>query len=74
MASTSSERKAEETKRKAELGLKRRSFWLSEQSIQTIEKYKTDNQLQTNDEAINQILAKQNPHYAGIVKSLLSHG
>ena len=62
MASTSAQRKAEETKRKAEMGLKRRSFWLNEQSISAIEQYKIENQLQTNDEAINQILAKQNPH------------
>ena len=60
MASTAAERKAAETKRKAEMGLKRKSFWLNEQSISAIEQYKIENQLQTNDEALQKILKTLN--------------
>lgn len=56
MASTAAERKAEETKRKAEQGLKRRSFWLDQASIKIIEDYKVKHNC-TNDEAINQLLS-----------------
>ena len=60
MASTAAERKAEEVKRKAEKGLKRRSFWLNDESMGIIEKYKKDNDLKTNDDAINQLLKTLN--------------
>lgn len=56
MASTAAERKAEETKRKAEQGLKRRSFWLTDETMKMIEKYKSDNGLKTNDEAVNDLI------------------
>lgn len=55
MASTAAERKAEESKRKAELNLKRKAFWLNEESIKIIESYKAQHSC-TNDEAINQLL------------------
>lgn len=56
MASTSAERKAKETHRKAEMGLKRRSFWLSDEDIKIIESFKKSNDLKSNDEALQQIL------------------
>ena len=56
MASTAAERKAAETKRKAEMGLKRRSFWLSDADIKVIKNFKINNKLKTDDEALQQIL------------------
>ena len=56
MASTAAERKAAETQRKAEMGLKRKSFWLSEDEVKVIESFKQNNELKTNDEALQQIL------------------
>ena len=56
MASTAAERKAAETQRKAEIGLKRKSFWLSEDEFKIIESFKQNNELKTNDEALQQIL------------------
>lgn len=56
MASTAAERKATETQRKAEMGLKRKSFWLSEDEFKVIENFKKSNNLKTNDEALQQIL------------------
>ncbi|MCO8088250.1 hypothetical protein [Acinetobacter indicus] len=56
MASTAAERKAAETQRKAEQGLKRKSFWLSESEFKIIENFKKKNNLKTNDEALQQIL------------------
>lgn len=56
MASTAAERKAKETQRKAEMGLKRRSFWLSEDEFKIIENFKLRNKLKTNDEALRQML------------------
>ena len=56
MANTAAERKAAETQRKAEIGLKRKSFWLSEDEVKVIESFKKSNNLKTNDEALQQIL------------------
>ena len=56
MARTATERKAAETQRKAEIGLKRKSFWLSEDEFKIIESFKQNNELKTNDEALQQIL------------------
>lgn len=57
MAKTAAaQRKAEEANRKSQQGLKRRSYWLNEESIETIENYKTANNLKSNDDAINQLL------------------
>ncbi len=56
MAKTSAQRKALETERKAEMGLKRRAFWLDDESIRIIETYKLNHQLNTNDEALAQLL------------------
>lgn len=55
MASTAAERKAKETALKAEQGLKRRSFWLNENSIAIIEQYSKDNNC-NKDESLNQLL------------------
>lgn len=60
MARTATERKAAETKRKAEQGLKRKSFWLSESEFEIIENFKKNNNLKTNDEALQQILKNHN--------------
>ena len=60
MASTAAERKAKETQRKAEMGLKRRSFWLSDEDIKIIVSCKKSNNLRTNDEALQQILKNLN--------------
>ena len=60
MASTAAERKAKETQRKAEMGLKRRSFWLSDEDIKIIVSFKKSNNLRTNDEALQQILKNLN--------------
>lgn len=56
MAKAAAQRKAEEANRKSQQGLKRRSYWLNEESIETIENYKTANNLKSNDDAINQLL------------------
>ncbi len=58
MTQTAAERKAKEGKRKAEKGLKRRSFWLSNESIEIIEQHRTKNHLKSNDEAINMLIQK----------------
>lgn len=60
MATTPAQRKAQETKRKAELGLKRRAFWLDDEAIKIIETYKLSHQLKTNDEALAQLLKQIN--------------
>ncbi len=60
MASTAAERKAAETQRKAEMGLKRRSFWLSDEDIKIIDSFKQSNKLKTNDEALQQIIKNLN--------------
>lgn len=56
MAQTAAERKAEETARKKDLGLLRRSFWLNEQAIKAIEDFSKQNKC-TKDEAINLLLS-----------------
>ena len=58
MASTAAERKAAETRRKAEQGLKRKSFWLSNEDVKIIESFKKKNNLKTNDEALREILKR----------------
>lgn len=58
MASTAAERKAAETRRKAEQGLKRKSFWLSNEEVKIIESFKKKNNLKTNDEALREILKR----------------
>ena len=60
MATTAAERKAAETKRKAEMGFKRKSFWLSEDEFKIIECFKKTNNLKNNDEALQQILKALN--------------
>ena len=60
MASTAAERKAAETQRKAEIGLKRKSFWLSQDEFKVIENFKQNNNLKTNDEALRKILKTLN--------------
>lgn len=56
MATTAAERKAKQRQEMIDKGFVRKDLWLSKESIETIEKYKTENNLKSNDEAINLIL------------------
>ena len=56
MATTSAERKAKQRQEMTEKGFVRKDLWLSKESIEAIEKYKTEHNLKSNDEAVNSIL------------------
>ena len=56
MASTVAERKAKQRQEMLEKGFIRKDLWLSKESLEKIEKYKTEHNLKSNDEAINQII------------------
>lgn len=56
MALTAAQRKAIEVKRKTENGLKRRSFWLDDEALQALEKYKIEANFKSNDEALAHII------------------
>lgn len=56
MAQTASERKAKQRQEMLEKGFVRKDLWLSKESLDLIEKYKIENNLKSNDEAINQLL------------------
>lgn len=56
MATTSAERKAKQRKNMLEKGLVRKDLWLSKESIEVIENFKLANKLESNDDALNQIL------------------
>ena len=56
MASTAAERKRKEREEKKEQGMVQKSFWLSEDEFKIIESFKQNNELKTNDEALQQIL------------------
>ncbi|WP_335969847.1 hypothetical protein [Acinetobacter bereziniae] len=56
MATTAAERKAKQRQEMTEKGFVRKDLWLSKESIEAIEKYKTEHNLKSNDEAINLIL------------------
>ncbi|MBJ8450352.1 hypothetical protein I6M90_00810 [Acinetobacter bereziniae] len=56
MATTAAERKAKQRQEMIDKGFVRKDLWLSKESIEAIEKYKTENNLKSNDEAINLIL------------------
>jgi hypothetical protein len=56
MASTVAERKAKQRQEMLEKGFIRKDLWLSKESLEKIEKYKTEHNLKSNDEAINQLL------------------
>ena len=60
MASTAAERKAKQRKEMLEKGFVRKDIWLSKESLETIEKFKSDHNLISNDEAINQLLKTLN--------------
>lgn len=53
---TAAERKAGEAKRKAQKGLKRRHYWLSDAALKIIDDYRKANDLKSNDQALDQIL------------------
>lgn len=56
MATTAAERKAKQRKEMLEKGLVRKDLWLSKESLEVIENFKSVNELKSNDEAINKIL------------------
>lgn len=56
MAQTTAERKAKQRQEMLEKGFVRKDLWLSKESLDLIEKYKIENNLKSNDEAINQLL------------------
>lgn len=60
MASTAAERKAKQRQEMLEKGFVRKDLWLSKESLEIIEKYKTERNLKSNDEAINQLLKALN--------------
>ena len=60
MAQTAAERKAKQRQDMLEKGFVRKDLWLSKESLDLIEKYKIENNLKSNDEAINQLLKALN--------------
>lgn len=60
MAKTAAERKAKQRQEMLEKGFFRKDFWLSKESLDLIEKYKIENNLKSNDVAINQLLKTLN--------------
>ncbi len=56
MAQTAAERKAKQRQEMLEKGFVRKDIWLSKESLETIEKYKIEHDLKSNDEALNQLL------------------
>lgn len=56
MAQTAAERKAKQRQEMLEKGFVRKDLWLSKESLETIERYKIEHNLKSNDEALNQIL------------------
>ncbi len=60
MAQTAAERKAKQRQEMLEKGFVRKDIWLSKESLETIEKYKIEHDLKSNDEALNQLLMALN--------------
>ena len=60
MAQTAAERKAKQRQEMLEKGFVRKDIWLSKESLDLIEKYKTENNLKSNDDALNQLLKALN--------------
>jgi NTP pyrophosphatase (non-canonical NTP hydrolase) len=60
MAQTAAERKAKQRQEMLEKGFVRKDLWLSKESLETIEKYKKEHDLKSNDEALNQLLKALN--------------
>lgn len=60
MAKTAAERKAKQRQEMLEKGFVRKDIWLSKESLDLIEKYKIENNLKSNDVAINQLLKTLN--------------
>lgn len=60
MAKTAAERKAKQRQEMLEKGFVRKDIWLSKESLDLIEKYKIENNLKSNDDAINQLLKTLN--------------
>ncbi|RZG86740.1 hypothetical protein EXE10_05885 [Acinetobacter sp. WCHAc060033] len=60
MAQTAAERKAKQRQEMLEKGFVRKDLWLSKESLETIEKYKIEHDLKSNDEALNQLLKALN--------------
>lgn len=60
MAKTAAERKAKQRQEMLEKGFVRKDIWLSKESLDLIEKYKIENNLKSNDDALNQLLKALN--------------
>ncbi|ENU35043.1 hypothetical protein [Acinetobacter parvus] len=60
MAQTAAERKAKQRQEMLDKGFVRKDLWLSKESLDLIEKYKTENNLKSNDDALNQLLKALN--------------
>ncbi|EJB8481944.1 hypothetical protein [Acinetobacter baumannii] len=60
MAQTAAERKAKQRQEMLEKGFVRKDLWLSKESLYLIEKYKIENNLKSNDDALNQLLKALN--------------
>lgn len=60
MAQTAAERKAKQRREMLEKGFVRKDLWLSKESLDLIEKYKIENNLKSNDDALNQLLKALN--------------
>ena len=60
MAQTTAERKAKQRQEMLEKGFVRKDLWLSKESLDLIEKYKIENNLKSNDDALNQLLKTLN--------------
>ncbi|MCU4483648.1 hypothetical protein [Acinetobacter ursingii] len=60
MAQTAAERKAKQRQEMLEKGFVRKDLWLSKESLDLIEKYKIENNLKSNDDALNQLLKALN--------------
>ncbi|EMI6280565.1 TPA: hypothetical protein RHI22_002073, partial [Acinetobacter baumannii] len=56
MASTAAERKAKQRQEMLKKGFTRKDLWLSKESLEVIEKFKSEHKLSSNDEAINLLL------------------
>jgi len=56
VAKTAAERKAKQRQEMLEKGFIRKDLWLSKNSLEIIERYKSEHGLRSNDEAVNEIL------------------
>ncbi len=60
MASTAAERKAKQRQEMLKKGFTRKDLWLSKESLEVIEKFKSEHKFNTIDEVINLFLKSLN--------------